>query len=107
MWSNARSELRIAALLLLAAFQVACSAATTTVAAGALPGTTGPASGALVIAAWTAGTGDHYEFLRDGEFSHCGVDAFHFARMSAGWQITGLAYTVRRQGCREPRGSRN
>jgi cyanophycinase len=50
-----------------------------------------------LAAIWT-----YYEFFRGGEFSHCGVDAFHFARMPAGWQITGLAYTVRREGCREP-----
>jgi cyanophycinase len=44
----------------------------------------------------------YYEFRRGSEFSHCGVDAFHFARTADGWQIIGLAYTVRRDGCRPP-----
>jgi cyanophycinase len=43
----------------------------------------------------------YYEFFRDAEFSHCGSDAFHFARTAAGgWQIVGLAYTTQRDGCR-------
>jgi hypothetical protein len=43
----------------------------------------------------------YYDFYRGQDFSHCGVDAFHFARTEAGtWQIVGLAYTTRRQGCR-------
>jgi ketosteroid isomerase-like protein len=43
----------------------------------------------------------YYNFFRGAAFSHCGYDAFHFARTAAGtWQIIGLAYTVRRDGCR-------
>jgi cyanophycinase len=42
----------------------------------------------------------YYEFFRDGAFSHCGIDAFHFARTASGWQIIGLAYTTRRERCR-------
>jgi cyanophycinase len=43
----------------------------------------------------------YYDFFRGAAFSHCGYDAFHFARTAAGtWQIIGLAYTVRRDGCR-------
>jgi hypothetical protein len=42
----------------------------------------------------------YYEFRIDGAFSHCGIDAFHFARTAAGWQIIGLAYTTRQDGCR-------
>lgn len=43
----------------------------------------------------------YYDFFRGAEFSHCGHDAFHFARVAEGqWQIIGLAYTINRQGCR-------
>ncbi|CAN5889916.1 hypothetical protein BH23GEM9_BH23GEM9_01490 [soil metagenome] len=42
----------------------------------------------------------YYDFRRGSEFSHCGVDAFHFARMADGWKIIGLAYTTRVEGCR-------
>jgi hypothetical protein len=48
-----------------------------------------------LAAVWT-----YYEFFRGGAFSHCGVDAFHFARTAAGWQMIGLAYTTRVEGCR-------
>jgi cyanophycinase len=42
----------------------------------------------------------YYDFVRGGTFSHCGFDAFHFARTASGWQIIGLAYTTRTAGCR-------
>lgn len=45
-----------------------------------------------LAAVWT-----WYEFRRGGAFSHCGYDAFHFARTAAGWKIIGLAYTTRQQ----------
>lgn len=41
----------------------------------------------------------YYEFRRDERFSHCGHDAFHFARADDGWQIIGLAYTTRPHDC--------
>lgn len=41
----------------------------------------------------------YYEFTIGSTFSHCGTDAFQMLRTSAGWVITGLAYTVRREGC--------
>ncbi|HSJ25987.1 MAG TPA: cyanophycinase [Longimicrobiales bacterium] len=45
----------------------------------------------------------YYDFRRGEAFSHCGYDAFHFARTAhAGWQIIGLAYTTRQEGCRRP-----
>lgn len=41
-----------------------------------------------------------YEIRIDGEFSHCGVDAFHLARTEdGGWVVIGLADTRRREGC--------
>ena len=40
-----------------------------------------------------------YDFYAGDRFSHCGVDAFHLARTSAGWQIVNLVDTRRREGC--------
>lgn len=42
----------------------------------------------------------YYDFWRGDEFSHCGTDAFHFARTDGAWKIIGLAYTIRSDGCR-------
>jgi cyanophycinase len=48
-----------------------------------------------LAAIWTS-----YDFHRGAEFSHCGHDAFHFARTHAGdWQIIGLAYTINPRNC--------
>ena len=41
----------------------------------------------------------YYEFVIGSNFSHCGTDAFHFMKDSTGWIITGLAYTIQREGC--------
>lgn len=41
----------------------------------------------------------YYDFIAGSDFSHCGTDAFHLARGPEGWLITGLAYTVRQEGC--------
>lgn len=40
-----------------------------------------------------------YDFHIDGEFSHCGVDAFTLAKKTSGWIITGVTYTVEATGC--------
>jgi len=40
-----------------------------------------------------------YDFHVNGEFSHCGVDAFQLLRADSGWMITGGTYTVERTGC--------
>ena len=45
---------------------------------------------------WTS-----YDFHREGEFSHCGVDAFTLLKTPAGWKITGASYTVIRDNCTE------
>lgn len=42
-----------------------------------------------------------YEFLVDGDFSHCGVDAFQLLQTESGWTVTGGTYTVERTGCAE------
>ncbi|MDP3775789.1 MAG: hypothetical protein Q8Q85_16140 [Gemmatimonadales bacterium] len=40
-----------------------------------------------------------YDIYRNGEFVHCGVDAFTLVRTQAGWQITAVAYTMEPTGC--------
>lgn len=47
-----------------------------------------------IAVVWT-----QYDFYVNGEFSHCGVDAFQLLRKDAGWVITGGTYTVERVGC--------
>jgi len=42
-----------------------------------------------------------YAFYADGQFSHCGVDAFQLGRTAAGWRIVALADTRQREGCTE------
>ena len=49
-----------------------------------------------LAAVWT-----YYDFHRDQQFSHCGIDAFHFARTRDGWTMIALAYTTRRTDCRQ------
>ena len=43
----------------------------------------------------------HYDFHIDGEFSHCGIDAFSFLKTNEGWKISGITYTVETEGCVE------
>ena len=40
-----------------------------------------------------------YEFYLGDAFSHCGVDAFHVAKLPEGWKIIALSDTHRREGC--------
>ena len=42
-----------------------------------------------------------YDFHVDGEFSHCGADAFLMGKGSGGWQIVQIAHTMVREGCPE------
>jgi len=35
-----------------------------------------------------------YDFYRDGDFSHCGVDAFHLVQVDGAWRIEGLTYNT-------------
>jgi ketosteroid isomerase-like protein len=41
-----------------------------------------------------------YDLFVDGEFSHCGVDAFLLVATAAGWKILSIADTRTREGCR-------
>ncbi len=45
-----------------------------------------------------------YAFYLDGEFSHCGVDAFVLVRTGEGWKIAALADTSRQEDCEMPPG---
>lgn len=40
-----------------------------------------------------------YDFFANGEFSHCGADAFMMGRDGEGWQIVQIAHTMVREGC--------
>lgn len=42
-----------------------------------------------------------YDFHREGNFSHCGVDAFNLIKTAQGWKISGIIYTVEKEGCEE------
>ena len=42
-----------------------------------------------------------YDFYLDGEFHHCGIDAFDLLNDGNGWKITGGVYTVETSGCPE------
>jgi hypothetical protein len=41
-----------------------------------------------------------YEFLRDGKFSHCGVDSISLFKTTEGWKIATIVYTVETTGCK-------
>lgn len=38
-----------------------------------------------------------YEFQVNGEFSHCGFDAFSLVRVDGRWKIAGIIYTVEQE----------
>jgi hypothetical protein len=40
-----------------------------------------------------------YEFLRDGKFTHCGVDSFNLLKTSAGWKVAAILDTEETTGC--------
>ena len=42
-----------------------------------------------------------YEFLRDGKFSHCGVDTATLFKTPEGWKIATLTYTMETTGCKQ------
>ena len=41
-----------------------------------------------------------YEFLRDGKFTHCGVDVATLFKTADGWKIAALTYTAETTGCK-------
>lgn len=40
-----------------------------------------------------------YEFLRDGKFTHCGVDSFNLVKTSDGWKVAAILDTEESTGC--------
>jgi hypothetical protein len=40
-----------------------------------------------------------YEFLRDGKFTHCGVDSFSLLKTAEGWKVATIVYTTETTGC--------
>jgi hypothetical protein len=40
-----------------------------------------------------------YEFLRDGKFTHCGVDSFNLLKTSDGWKVAAVFDTEETTGC--------
>ncbi len=40
-----------------------------------------------------------YEFLIDGEFSHCGVDAVDLVKMDGEWKVVNFMWTVEKTDC--------
>lgn len=60
---------------------------------------------------WTVNVDDRvaqmwtkYAFYLDGEFSHCGIDAFDLHKTSEGWKVTQLVDTRRQEDCWLPPG---
>ena len=42
-----------------------------------------------------------YDFHRGEKYSHCGVDAFNLIKTSQGWKISGIIYTIEKEGCND------
>ena len=42
-----------------------------------------------------------YEFQLDGKTSHCGIDAFEFAKVDGAWKVTGGLWTAEPDACAE------
>ena len=40
-----------------------------------------------------------YDFYRDGQRTHCGIDAVTLVKTADGWKISGIQYTVVTEGC--------
>lgn len=40
-----------------------------------------------------------YDFYLDRNFSHCGVDIFHLAKMPGGWKVMSIAFNRQTEGC--------
>jgi hypothetical protein len=41
-----------------------------------------------------------YDFVRDGKFSHCGIDTATLFKTDDGWKIATLVYTAQTTGCK-------
>lgn len=47
-----------------------------------------------------------YEFERNGQFSHCGIDHFDLVRQDGRWRVLNLTWTQQRDGCPGREGER-
>lgn len=54
----------------------------------------------VMIRARIAQLWGEYEFLRDGKFSHCGIDTAVLFKQANTWKIASLSYTVETKGCK-------
>ena len=43
-----------------------------------------------------------YDFHRDGEFSHCGINNFSLIKSDAGWIVTGVVFSMQTTDCEGP-----
>ena len=41
-----------------------------------------------------------YEFYIGSKFSHCGTDSFQLIKLSQGWRISAITWTIRKEGCK-------
>ena len=39
-----------------------------------------------------------YDFYRNEQYSHCGIDAFNLLKTDDGWKIAGISYTIEFDG---------
>lgn len=44
----------------------------------------------------------NYDFYVNGQFRHCGIDAFTLVKEKDGWKIASGAFTVEKTGCQAP-----
>jgi hypothetical protein len=41
-----------------------------------------------------------YEFYVGSKLSHCGTDSFQLIKLSQGWRISAITWTIRKDGCK-------
>ena len=56
-------------------------------------------SPAVSIHGTIANVWGEYELLRDGKFSHCGVDSFNLLKTAEGWKVAAILDTEETTGC--------
>lgn len=56
--------------------------------------------GSVLVDANMAQVWTPYEFYRDGQFSHCGVNSFQLVKLNGEWKIVYIIDTRRKEACR-------